>query len=116
MRMPRFTIRTLMVMVAMAAVLTGVGIDYRRRVRYRQSMLLSHDEAGLGWYCELYTDLDLRDFVPDETDEIVRPGPGLDVVVSADRLSEYHRRMKEKWTHAVRYPWLPVAPDPPPPE
>lgn len=116
MRMPRFRIRTLMIMVAVAAVLTGVGIDFRRRVGYRQSMLRRHHEASLPWYCELYAD---AGGLSDPSDEIVSPGPGLDIVLKAeaiDRRSEYHVRMKEKWTHAVRSPWLPVAPDPPPPE
>jgi hypothetical protein len=31
-------------------------------------------------------------------------------------LSLYHDRMKEKYECAARFPWLPVEPDPPPPE
>jgi len=31
------------------------------------------------------------------------------------RFIEYHGQMAEKYDHASRRPWLPVAPDPPPP-
>ena len=32
------------------------------------------------------------------------------------RLAEHASRIKRKYEHAARRPWLPVAPDPPPPE
>ena len=32
------------------------------------------------------------------------------------RLTEYHEAMIVKYERATRYPWLPVAPDPPEPE
>ena len=32
------------------------------------------------------------------------------------RRSEHHWAMREKYLRAARYPWLPVAPDPPEPE
>ena len=32
------------------------------------------------------------------------------------RFVYYSRRLAEKYEHAARYPWLPVAPDPPEPE
>lgn len=32
------------------------------------------------------------------------------------RLAAYHAAMKSKWERASRYPWLPVAPDPPQPK
>lgn len=31
-------------------------------------------------------------------------------------LTEYHGRMRRKYEHAAHRPWLPVAPDPPPPQ
>ena len=30
--------------------------------------------------------------------------------------ADHHAAMAEKYRHAARYPWLPVAPDPPEPE
>ena len=35
---------------------------------------------------------------------------------AAGRVSAYHEGMAEKYRRAARYPWLPVAPDPPMPE
>jgi hypothetical protein len=32
------------------------------------------------------------------------------------RRAEYHALLGRKYEHAARYPWLPVDPDPPPPE
>jgi len=32
------------------------------------------------------------------------------------KYSSHHAAMKQKYQHAARYPWLPIAPDPPPPE
>jgi hypothetical protein len=31
-------------------------------------------------------------------------------------MATYHRALKAKYERAVRYPWLPVEPDPPEPE
>ena len=38
--------------------------------------------------------------------------------MTADELkaAEWHKPLAEKYRHAARYPWLPVEPDPPPPE
>jgi hypothetical protein len=41
--------------------------------------------------------------------------PGYDAD-SLRRRSEYHRRLRRKYERAARYPWLPVAPDPPEPK
>ena len=32
------------------------------------------------------------------------------------RIEDWHAEMVRKYRHAARYPWLPVAPDPPEPE
>jgi len=32
------------------------------------------------------------------------------------RFHAYHQAMREKWERAARFPWLPVAPDPPEPQ
>lgn len=37
------------------------------------------------------------------------------VAALRERVS-YHDRMRRKWEHAVRYPWLRVEPDPPEPD
>lgn len=34
----------------------------------------------------------------------------------AKRGADYHRAMRDKYAEASKCPWLPVAPDPPPPD
>src|SRR5437763_13286762 len=33
-----------------------------------------------------------------------------------DQWASYHAALRRKYEHAASYPWLPVEPDPPPPE
>ena len=37
-------------------------------------------------------------------------------IAEMQRLAEYEAILARKYLHAARYPWLPVPPDPPPPE
>ena len=36
--------------------------------------------------------------------------------VPAPKMTNYYLELKHKYERAARYPWLPVAPDPPPPK
>lgn len=51
---------------------------------------------------------------------LARPAHTLSDPMWADstsgRLAAYHRKLSAKYQRAARYPWLPVEPDPPPPE
>ena len=145
MRPPRFRLRTLLVAVAVAAIIWE-GVRLRRwrarcleRAGYHGQMRQYRQ-----WAASLIADGQCR-----------RPGlissltlfvmlDGTPVVVSSGaihyreralspdkpadrsaigRLAErcrweaaYHDRMRQKWERAARYPWLPVAPDSPPPK
>ena len=61
-------------------------------------------------YRELANSYDLQvifvdsDLSPAETEKMIRG------------LNDYHDLMHRKYDRAARYPWLPVAPDPPEPE
>jgi hypothetical protein len=92
----RFTVRRLMVAVAVAAVVLG-GLAYAarlaqlRRLYYRRATELRYAE-------QTYRHPSYRDEVQD--------------VAAANRLGQ----MAEKYEKAADRPWLPVAPDPAEPE
>ncbi len=90
---PRFTVRRLMVAVAIVELIAGVLLDRGRRFR---EMVDRHWKL---WLENPACVVDSR--IPDEVQA---------------RRSEYDRAMGEKYEHAARYPWLPVAPDPPEPK
>jgi hypothetical protein len=97
MRLPRlqFTVRRLMVAVAMMGVVLGVTIE--RRDRFRN--VAAHHQA--------------------ETKKLVSRHPEIvyghpdDPII---RRIEWHEPMRLKDERAVRYPWLPVGLDPPDPK
>jgi hypothetical protein len=96
MRHPRFRLRTLLILVAVVAVAIGAKVMRRRRAKFR-----SIAETCI-WAEELSRGL--ASSAPDKAAED-RYG----------RLSAHWAAQGRKCEHAARYPWLPVAPDPPPP-
>jgi hypothetical protein len=97
MRLPRlrFTVRRMMVAVAVVALVLGavaLGVrsgEFRNRARYHEVMAAS---PLLG----------------------VKPAPPVfDPVRYTPKWSAYHARLKRKYERAARRPWLFVAPDPP---
>jgi hypothetical protein len=91
MRLPRFRLRTLMVAVAVAAVVLGLGA---RSLAFRQraECCRTRFEPVCGEY---------RPETPAE--------------IAEDRRRTYHAHLWAKYERAARYPWLPVWPDPPEP-
>jgi hypothetical protein len=88
MRRLRFTVRGMMIAVAIVGL--AVGCLAERRARFtriynRHSRYLLG--KGSGWY-----------------------------TARSYRIIDWNVDMYEKYERAVRYPWLPVAPDPPEPE
>ena len=99
MRLPRFTTRRLMVLVAVVAFALGMwGLKERRNerlvrrdsysVRVRRHRIIKQDSENFG--------RPLHQFWQHRLD--------------------YFEDMERKWERAARYPWLSVPPDPPPPE
>ncbi len=78
---PRFTVRRLMVVVAIAAVCLEIGITLERR----NSRFMKIADSYL-----------YPDFGPSPTD---------------CPIIKYKRRMRAKYIRAANYPWLPVPPD-----
>jgi hypothetical protein len=143
---PRFTVRRLMILVAVVAlILGGVIISERRRsmftVEYRRHALTGYEtalklmivvsglttsgqplpplpevarRAGLdavmndaGWKTQ-------KSIPPMNIDqaETIRTGRLGHLL----RVVEYHRQLRRKYQQAAKYPWLPVATDPPEPK
>jgi hypothetical protein len=95
----------MMVIVAVAAIAIGgaaglarvgrLASEYRRLYAWHSSEVQRHsEEAGKA--------LALRN--------------GRDRYVRASRLAHYHARLEAKYGHAAHNPWLPVEPDPSPPD
>jgi hypothetical protein len=101
----RFTIRQIMVAVLAVALLMAVRIETER----------------MSWQS---LDYQLRSFdhrISAADCDGRRVGPclslfGVPSTVHNPRKVAYHTAMALKWTEAAKYPWLPVAPDPPEPK
>src|SRR5262245_21410608 len=102
MRLPQFTTRRLMVLVAVVAVsLCGARL-WSRSVEYERRAAKHAAAAArlLAWQ-----------IFPEEDDQGMRQ-----MGEHAWRLGRYHATLKQTYERAARYPWLPVPPDPPPPD
>ncbi len=99
----RFTVRRLMVAVAIvAAVLAGLEALRMRRAEFqRVSVLHRRHLLTLGRW-------ELLDPVAQRADE--------EAQARGDPRKSWHLHLADKYRRAARYPWLPVAPDPPEPE
>lgn len=114
----RFTVRRMMVAVAGLAVIFG-GAAWmirmttrsnqfdRRAARHAHAYFLHREYVDT--YPALVADLKEGGVAPENVPKVTG-GIGRDV-----RLRDYHAAMKAKYEHAARYPWLPLAPDPPEP-
>ena len=114
MTLPQFTVRRLMVAVAIMALGLGVLVELlRRRASYNQGA--TYHAAKEAQFKQL-----------DETLESIRSN--LSAYARAmrrvsnreesrtARLVRYHATLKGKYRSAASRPWLPVEPDPPAPE
>lgn len=110
MRMPRFRIRTLMIAVAVVAVLTGAGVKWWRSAlshEYRwKAYVALHREEKHGGHSFWYHAGPNAAYISEGGSQL-QPDPVL---------AEYYCRLRAKYERAARYPWFPVEPDPPPPE
>jgi hypothetical protein len=86
---PRFTVRWLMIATAIIGVGLGLPLERRAASLRREAARHSGDSTLVS------------------LEEMYNP--------TTDASRDHHRAMAEKYYHAARYPWLPVAPDPPEP-
>jgi len=117
MRIPRvrFTVRRMMIAVAVVGIMLGTEKLWRAHVLYAERAsyhagLRTHflqSPASVAYWEQRWTSqregLKGSYSWPD--------GPPFVTAIAA-----YHDRLRAKWERASRLPWLPVAPDPPEPE
>jgi hypothetical protein len=118
MRLPRmrFTIRRMMVAIAVVAAI--LGLIEERRARFRRiSLAHTREQANLN-----LTDLDVYLIIePRQTG--ANPSPStikaeaarMRATIPFSRFLDHHARMAEKYQRASSRPWLLVASDPPAP-
>jgi hypothetical protein len=128
MRLPRvrFTVRRLMIAVAVVAILCGVGLQIRQTIRFSR-LAARYADDGLFWrrqernHRALGEKMRTASVDPEQGSgaaEFWRPY----IEFQAERaekikvLADYLAMMKVKYQAAARRPWLPVEPDPPEPE
>jgi hypothetical protein len=94
----RFTVRRLMVAVAAVGLALGLCATCRSRSQQYYALMMSHKSRAM----------ELIDNAQPGTDAAARRRFHTRIT--------WHEVMYAKYKHAARYPWLPVAPDPPEPE
>jgi hypothetical protein len=114
MRAFRLKIRSLMVLVGIAAALCG-AVEMRRRSQTLRERAAYHFAAGH------QLEMDCRSFIcgfgmsPERLAEIARQRADKQKLLMA--AAEYHRVLERKYRSAAARPWLPIESDPPaPPE
>jgi hypothetical protein len=101
----RFTVRRMMVVVALGAIALGAYDTGCCWFSHRQrcvKMIAMHEWASDTFRSRMRNNAPA--FYPTEADRRW-----------ANRRAEYHERMALRWTRAAAHPWLPVEPDPPEP-
>lgn len=115
MQMPRFTIRAMTVAVAMTALALGArelharGREYRSKADHHR--FIEEGGRGLLRAGEQRTTLFDCSDIPPRIRKL-----SSDELGHLSKVVEHHRKLRSKYSRAARYPWLPVAPDPPLPK
>jgi hypothetical protein len=109
MRFLRFRLPTLMILVAIVAMVLGRSVHFSNLARHHareRTRLISGD---LDLYLVMAPDPRGFPMHPDSGRPIAK------VVVPIRAFIAYHLELEKKYDSASRHPWLPVAPDPSPP-
>ena len=112
MRLPRMTTRRWMIAVAVVAILLGAGLETGRRSFRFARLSDCHSNAALECFHALMT---LGGWPPPQDPSPAELGRVRNLY-RVRALVHYHSALTQKYERAARYPWLPVAPDPPEPE
>jgi hypothetical protein len=110
MKRPRFTVRRLMVAVA----IVGVGAGFsamRQRAAARQGRAAGHAAHAAELRAAVANwrggNVRLINITREQAEAIAK---------RSERSAAHHEAMRRKWEEADRSPWLPVEPDPPEPQ
>ena len=107
----RFTIRRMMVAVAIVALLLGGDVLRRKRSGY-----LARADAEAARELESRAKVKVYEgAIETSAAPSVAEGYRHRVEMYRDE-ANHHGRLRRKYARAARYPWLPVEPDPPEPE
>jgi hypothetical protein len=115
MKLPRlrFTIRRLMLAVAIVGVLMGSLVEWNV-LRHRASLYRKRAQD----HADMETSLRFTAEGPGGTNRVdISPGPGIpSKPFPIQVVIDHEVRLRRKWEKAARYPWLTVEPDPPEPK
>jgi hypothetical protein len=113
MKRPRFTVRRMMVAVAVVAMILGIGLAAKRLQERRTRAL------ALAKYFRSREDKERRMLgLPEFRSHLASLGPDArrDDLRDREKEIERHGLMRLRYERASRYPWLPMEPDPPEPK
>jgi hypothetical protein len=113
MRLPRMTTRRWMMAVAVVAVMLAAPAIFRRHLSLRDQGDYHARMEGVHTYQARMIGQPTLDFADRE------PGIAAEWRTYAAfeaEIGAWHARLKEKYRHAARYPWLAIEPDPPEPK
>jgi hypothetical protein len=113
---PRFTLRGSMLAVAISALLLGVWLWGERRRAQFSALARWHERQVLWNVCVIvgHPGPD-GEYIWEPRSRPQEPG-NPPASPRQQRISTWHYQMAMKYDRATGNPWLPVAPDPPPPE
>jgi hypothetical protein len=107
----RFTMRRIVVTVAVIAMVLGALVGVRRRIRRCDDLGAYHRSQIVGrLYGHVGADGTMT-FAPSSLDRDGKP-----VTPHQQRMDRWHEQMAQRYWHAAARPWLNVTLDPPPPE
>ncbi len=108
----RFGMRTLMILTAYLALLIGFGMRVSRTsttARWLHAQSLAASQSA-----DFYREILANDHAK-RASKPPQPSLAPQTVEVYRRMVEYQEQLAEKYARAAQTPWLPVAPDPPPP-
>jgi hypothetical protein len=112
----RLKVRTLMIAVAIVAILLGAMVELPRLWNLRQQYLGFAAKYGY-WETRLNGAVDLRQEITYYSIRLPRgPEPSPDRLARMKAEASYFAGLRAKYERAARFPWLPVEPDPPEPK
>jgi hypothetical protein len=114
----RFTVRRMLIAVAIVAILCGGGVQIRRAIAFSQ-LASSHTSFGLFWHSQEQWHRQFARSILESDRPRLSENDAAEQTEQAEKskvLADYHAAMKAKYEAAARRPWLSVEPDPPRPE